>query len=71
MEREREKRQTWVGSSLHCVQYKGKQVTWGQFPKSLMLSGVSHSGAIMPWGLPMAHGVWSFGADPGCRVFIL
>lgn len=40
------------GSSIHCVHHKGKGGIRRQFPKSLMLSGVSHCGAILAGDCP-------------------
>lgn len=65
------KRQTVGGSSIHYVRDEGKGGTRGHFPEFLVLSGVSRPGAILVWGLPMAHRGWSFVTAPGCGVFIL
>lgn len=48
---EREKGADGGGSSICCVQHKGRGSTGEQFPKCLMRSEVSHSGAILAWGL--------------------
>lgn len=55
MERERKKGR-WGRKLYSLCPIQGKESTGGQFPKSLMLSGVSHCVAVLAWGLPMAHG---------------